>query len=85
MKMVRTGNTSIYGNLRVTWIPASGREQVVANVNGIAIYTPNAERTVQVALQAPPGVVLAGGRLRVSFSKAEQSAERLASAETSLP
>ena len=85
MKMVRTGNTSVYGNLQVMWVPASGREQVVANVNGIAIYTPNAERTVQVALQAPPGMVLAGGRLRVSFSRAEQNAERLASAETSLP
>jgi hypothetical protein len=85
MKLVRTGNTSLYGNLRVTWVPASGREHVVANVNGIAIYTPNGERTVQVALQAPPGVVLAGGRLRVSFSRAEQNAERMASAETSLP
>ena len=30
-------------------------------------------------------VRISGGRLRVSFSKAEQNAERMASAETSLP
>lgn len=85
MKIRREGNESVYGNLRVLFLPSSGKEQVVAVLNGVAVYTPNAERIVRIALQPPPGVALAKGRLRVSYARAEQNGEVLAAAETALP
>jgi P pilus assembly chaperone PapD len=85
MKIKREGNQSVYGNLRVFFAPASGKEQVVAVMNGIAVYTPNSQRLVRIALQPPPGLTLAKGRLRVSFARAEQNGDVLASAETALP
>jgi P pilus assembly chaperone PapD len=85
MKLRREGNQSIYGNLRVVFAPASGKEQVVAVMNGLAVYTPNADRIVRVALQPPPGLTLAKGRLKVTFSRAEENGDVLASAETALP
>jgi len=85
MKIRREGNESVYGNLRVLFTPPSGKEQVVAVLNGVAVYTPNAERLVRIALQPPPGVALTKGRLRVSYARAEQNGEVLAAAETALP
>lgn len=85
MKIHREGNQSVYGNLRVIFKPSSGKEQVVAVLNGVAVYTPNPERLVRISLQAPPGIILAKGSLRVSYSLAEQNGSVLASAETALP
>jgi hypothetical protein len=84
-RLKRSGNQSIYGNLTVAFVPASGTRRVVGVVNGIAVYTPNPFRTVRVPLQAPPGVVLAHGRLEVAFSKADVNGERLAETAVSLP
>jgi hypothetical protein len=85
LKIQRDGNQSVYGNLRVTFVPAAGREQVVGVLNGLAVYTSVPDRVVQVSLQPPPGVVLAHGRLRVTYAKAEQNGEPIAEAETTLP
>ncbi len=85
MKIRREGNESVYGNLRVLFAPASGKEQVVAVLNGVAVYTPNSERLVRIPLQAPPGLALVRGRLKISYARAEQNGDVLASAETTLP
>ena len=85
LKMERRGNESVYGNLKAVWVPAGGREQVVGIVNGIAVYTPNADRLIEVPLQLPAGATLTKGRLRVTFQRAEQNGELLASAETAIP
>ena len=85
VKIRREGNQSVYGNLRVVFAPATGKEQVVGVLNGVAVYTPNPDRMVRIALQPPPGLALEKGRLKVSFLRAEQNGDVLASAETSLP
>lgn len=85
VKVRREGNQSVYGNLKVTFFSASGREQVVGTLNGLAVYTPLPDRIVQISLQPPPGVVLEHGRLRVSYVRPEQKGELLAEAETALP
>ncbi|HEY3348628.1 MAG TPA: molecular chaperone [Thermoanaerobaculia bacterium] len=84
-KLGRVGNASIYGNLTVKFVPASGPSRVVGVMNGVAVYTPNPFRIVRVPLQPAPGVILAHGRLHVEFSKAEANGERLAEAVVSLP
>jgi hypothetical protein len=85
VKIRREGNQSIYGNLQVTFIPSSGKEQVVGTLNGLAVYTPIPDRIVRITLQPPPGVALEHGRLRVSYARAEQKGDLLAEAETALP
>ena len=84
-KLGRSGNQSIYGNLTVKFLPASGTPRVVGVMNGVAVYTPNSFRIVRVPLQPAPGVVLGHGRLQVVFSKAEANGERLAETAVSLP
>ncbi len=85
MKIRRDGNESVYGNLRVTFVPTKGSGQVVGILNGLAVYTPIPDRIVRIPLQAPPGVALARGRLRVQYAKAETKGSLLAEAETTLP
>jgi hypothetical protein len=85
VKVRREGNQSVYGNLRVTFVPSAGKEQVVGTLNGLAVYTPIPDRVVQVPLQPPPGITLARGRLRVEYTRAEPKGEVLAQAETALP
>lgn len=84
-RLNRSGNQSVYGNVTVTYAPPAGGARVVGLLNGVAVYEPLPFRVLRVPLQPPPGVTLAGGRLSVTFSKAEQNGERLAEAALSLP
>ena len=65
----RDGNRSVLGDLTVTYFPNGGKadELVVAQVTRLAVYTPNASRTVIMALRFPDGVTLGRGRLHVAF------------------
>lgn len=65
----RGGNRSVLGDLTVTYFPNGGKtdELVVAQVTRLAVYTPNASRTVIMALRFPDGVTLGRGRLHVAF------------------
>ncbi len=85
MKIHRDGNESVYGNLRVILARGKGSDQVVGILNGLAVYTSVADRIVRVPLQPPPGMALAGGRLRVEYTRAETKGSLLAEAETALP
>jgi hypothetical protein len=84
-ELQRAGNQSLYGNVTVTFVPSSGAQRVVGMMNGVAVYTPLAQRTLRILLQPPPGLALAGGKLEVMFSRPEQNGERLASATLPLP
>jgi P pilus assembly chaperone PapD len=87
LKVNRTGNRSVYGNLTARFTPKGGKEQVVGLVNGIAVYTPLPSRSTTLPLHPPAGVNLANGRLRVSYVDAEQTAggTTLAEAELAVP
>jgi len=84
-ELQRAGNQSLYGNVTVTFVPSSGAPRVVGMMNGVAVYTPLAQRALRIPLQPPPGLALAGGKLEVTFSRPEQNGERLASATLPLP
>ncbi len=83
LELQRAGNRSVYGNLAVTLVPKSGRPLVVGRANGVAVYTPNAVRRLEVPLELPAGAPLAGGRLDVTF--AEPGSRHAAPATASLP
>lgn len=86
LHMERSGSQSVYGDLIVSFIPASGAEQVIARANGVAVYTPNYVRRVSIALQPPRSLQLAAGTVRVTYrEQAEDSGELLAEAVLQLP
>jgi uncharacterized membrane protein len=62
----RTGNMSAYGDLAVYHVSPQGMETKVGIANGIAVYTPNTRRKVQVGLNR--AVDYRSGKLRVTFS-----------------
>lgn len=86
VRIDRSGNASVFGNLTVTFVPAAGGKlTVVGIVNGLAVYTPNAYRTVEISLNVPPGMELRHGSLRVRYGKSETAADVLAEAALALP
>jgi len=84
----RDGDRSVLGDLTVTYFPNGGKadELVVARVTRLAVYTPNASRTVIMALRFPDGVTLGHGRLHVAFRESlEDGAALLGEAEIGVP
>jgi P pilus assembly chaperone PapD len=67
-RLERSGNQSVYGNLKAALLAASGPPRVLAEVNGMSVYTPNAFRNVELALNPPAP---AGTRIRVTYSSPE--------------
>ncbi|MGA7616071.1 MAG: fimbria/pilus periplasmic chaperone [Thermoanaerobaculia bacterium] len=85
VKINRSGNESVYGNLRVV-LEKNGRNTTVGVLNGVAVYTPNPFRWITIPLRAPENVTLDGGRLRVEYSEqAEAGGGTIAKAELQVP
>lgn len=86
VRVNRTGNQSIYGDLKIRFTPASGgEEKVVGLIGGIAVYSPLPYREVQVPLQFDDGQRLRKGRLRVSYTEEGLRGGLLAEAELTIP
>jgi hypothetical protein len=86
MRLNRSGDRSVYGDITVTFRSDGGAETEVGLVRGIAVYTPNESRIARVPLRPPEGVTLTGGRLHVAFSeRAEQGGVVRAEAEFPVP
>ena len=64
----RTGNFSTYGDLIVNHVSVQGKITKVGNINGIAVYAPNAVRKFQMDLNIRPGINLHKGKLEVVYS-----------------
>ena len=69
-RLNREGNSSAYGDFRVYFTPEGGEPISVAQINGLAVYTPLAGRTVDIRLQTPPGVNLSRGELHIVYLEA---------------
>ncbi len=82
----RSGPSSVYGDLAVTFTPQGGAAQLIGRAAGVAVYTPNPLRRARLALQAPPGVALARGTLQVSYrARPEAGGALLAEGALALP
>ncbi len=68
VKMNRTGNMSVYGDLSVNHLSPTGKKTQVGKANGIAVYTPNAARRFQLSLMRNPAVDYRSGTLHVEYS-----------------
>jgi len=82
----REGNSSVYGDLAISFTPRGGKPQQLALVGGIAVYTPNRIRKAAVPLQVPGGAALAHGTIEVSYrDRPEAGGKVLAQATLDLP
>lgn len=77
--MKRSGNRSVYGDVLATYRKNKSDKNgvVVAQVNGIAIYTPNDTRKLKLPIQAPAGTTLDGGRIDVVYRTRPKEGNRV--------
>ena len=68
LSIQRTGNMSVYGDISILYIAPDAKETLIGLQNGVAVYTPNALRKLQVILENKSSVDLKKGKIRVSFS-----------------
>lgn len=67
--LAREGERSVYGDITVDWIDASGRGRPVAKIVGIAVYHPTPRRQIRLPLAVTDPSVLSEGRLYVRFEE----------------
>jgi len=86
MEIKRDGNQSVYGDMLVEHVQDNGTSNVIAQINGIAVYTPNEKRALTLPLKVPDGLNITSGIIRVFYrSKAGQGNNLLAQTELRLP
>jgi len=82
----RQGNRSVYGNIVAMYSPAVGKALEIGRVSGVAVYVPNATRTVRIPLTMPKDLVLTGGTITLTFSEPPDAGGKLlAEREVSVP
>jgi hypothetical protein len=64
----RSGNMSVYGDLKVVHIAPDGKETVVGTANGISVYTPNQIRRFSMDIINKSNVDLHSGKLKITYS-----------------
>jgi hypothetical protein len=81
----RTGNMSVYGDLKVEFISVQGKVTQVGEIKGIAVYTPGLNRKMKITLATPAGIDYKRGKLHVTYSSAANTRPvKLAEAELAL-
>ncbi len=85
MNMVfnRTGNMSVYGTIRIDFVTPTGKFIKVAEIKGVAVYTPTPSRSISIALDNNLGIDYKTGKLHVVYTK-EADAKSLKMAEAEL-
>lgn len=64
----RTGNISLYGDIKVQFMPEKGKAYDIANLNGVGVYTSINKRNISLQLDSDEGKLLTKGRLKVTYS-----------------
>jgi hypothetical protein len=81
----RTGNMSVYGDIKVIHTSSQGITTQVGFVGGLAVYTPGTVRRCQFDLNTPPGLNLHEGLLKVQYvSSINSKAAAMTQAEITL-
>jgi hypothetical protein len=69
----RTGKASIYGDLKVEYIPVKGKPYDIGTMKGIAVYTNLTKRHVSIRLNKTPGMSLKGGKIRIRYTSRDDA------------
>lgn len=84
MTINRTGNMSVYGDIKVTYISPNGTVTPVGLVNGVSVYTPNTLRKFQLNLDPVPEINYHTGKLHVIYIAQADAAKQAKFAEGEL-
>ena len=71
LKINRTGNMSVYGDLLVEHISLKGENKEIGYVKGISVYTPNSFRNFILKLNNIEGINLNEGKLKITYTSDE--------------
>ncbi|SDX15879.1 fimbrial biogenesis chaperone [Flavobacterium degerlachei] len=64
----RTGNISLYGDIKVEFSPEKGKRFDIAAINGVGVYTSIDKRSIRVQLDAATMKLLKKGTLKVTYN-----------------
>jgi len=67
MTFNRTGNISVYGDVKVEYISEKGKAIQVGIAKGLAVYTPNNNRKLLLTLDKNPSVDYHKGKLKITY------------------
>ena len=85
LSLKRTGNMSVYGDVTVDYISVGGKRIRVAKVMGLAVYTPNTIRNINLPLDKHQGINYHTGILYIAYTtQADTKSVKLASTELKL-
>lgn len=85
VKFSRTGKYSVYGDINVHHISPEGKNTLVGQAKGMAIYTPNAIRYFNMQLDGTKAIDYSKGKLKITYTRpAEARSSIMAEKEISL-
>ncbi len=64
----RTGNMSVYGDLKIDYIAPDGATTEVKLMKGVSVYTPNLVRNFSIGLDEDKNINYSAGKLRISYT-----------------
>ena len=67
LKIKRSGNMSVYGNLVIEHITENGNTSEIQKIKGISVYTPNSSRNIVVQFPKTENE-LDNGKLRITYT-----------------
>lgn len=75
MTFNRTGNISVYGDVKVEYISATAKITQVGIAKGLAVYTPIPARSLILNLDKNPAVDYHKGKLKITYTTSSDSSE----------
>jgi len=77
VRLARSGERSVYGDLRVALLGEDGGEQTIGLVRGLAVYSPNPSRSVRIPIDPSLAPRLKGRQVKVDFLTPAKSGGQL--------
>ncbi len=82
----RQGDQSLFGDISIKFTPQNGADETeVGRLNGVAVFTPNKSRKINLFLAPPKGLELKQGLLNITYKDHNESKKVLASGQLKLP
>jgi len=68
MMFNRSGNMSVYGDIKIDFISTQGKIIQAGTVKGVAVYTPASSRLIRINLDKIPGINYHSGKLHIIYT-----------------
>ena len=86
MELERIGNRSVYGGLIAEYIASGGERKIIAQADGVAIYTPGTKRRIKLPVVLPPGLELRNGNIQILYRRPmDQGGKVIAQTQIKIP